>query len=126
MFQIAKDQIILWLAMVALIELIRRLTIYFSERQRLNAFKDLVVKAAPFGNVSLRYTDGRRAITAEPVVPTKGGAAMAVVPLRPNGQPERRRRDRRHSDAQKRASPGSGRESGSRTDRQGNDPPATS
>jgi hypothetical protein len=124
--QITQDQVARWLAMVALIEFIRRVTTYFSERQCLNAFKDLVRVTAPFGNVNLRYTDGRRAMVAEPVAPAEGGASLSILPSRPNGQPERRRRERRRSEAQERASPGSGRQAGSTLDRHGDDPPEAS
>ena len=125
MFQIAEDQTIPWLAMVVIIVLIHRVMGYFSERQRLHIFRDLI-KATQFGNTILRYTDGQRAITSVPVPrPKDDHPPGSVLQMRPNGQPERRRNTRRHSDARVRGTPEPGRQADTRTDRHGKDPSAT-
>jgi hypothetical protein len=70
-FQIAEDQTIPWLVMVVLIVLIHRVMGYFSERQRLHMFRELL-KAAR-ANAILSYKDGPRVMTSKSLVSLPGG-----------------------------------------------------
>jgi hypothetical protein len=88
-----------------LVTLIYCVTSYFPERQRLTTVRFVTLVQAESPGVDVEYSDGRcriRAGSSPPEdleVPEDGEVEVAVLPMRPDGQPERRRSGRRRSDA---------------------------
>jgi hypothetical protein len=102
MLGISDEPTLHWVAAGAtlvLVTLIRCVASYFRDQQRLNAFKFFLLVMAQSPKFNPVYLDDWCEIRAHPPASEDDDANIAVLPVRPAGQPERRRNGRRRSDA---------------------------